>query len=76
MALVGQRVCDICRGEISGNDFVVMILDDMRLTTEPKHDEICLICYDKIRSYIRNGLDGKPNRPTQGLFQVSHPIRN
>jgi hypothetical protein len=56
MALIGKRECDICKNEIPGKNYLEMQLKDMRIDTVTHNDEICLVCHDKIRSFIRHGL--------------------
>lgn len=56
MAVQEQRQCDLCRSPIPGKCYVAMTLEDMRLGEGPEITDLCLVCYDKIRSFIRNGL--------------------
>jgi len=58
MAVVGSRKCDICGSEIPGDNYILMSLQDKR-TNSISETDTCLCCFDKLRSFIRNGMQLK-----------------
>ena len=53
---VVKRSCDICGNEILGKGYVEMTLNDQRRSNGIKRDDVCLECFDRLRSYIRWGM--------------------
>lgn len=50
-----QSKCDICQSEFSGES-IELILNDRRYPENPIINDICEVCYNKLRSFIRNGM--------------------